>query len=151
MHFSHRCDRHRNLPLPNVLACQQHWLICRLAGPCTTSYWGETPGRWEGTWLVGDVSSHTLHDETWLRGAWPTDQNGVAQFTMSVLDTASVEDVHTKVFLEWQSSSNRAFLVHTIFFRRRHQQVDKVHIPLLLVAIHDESHPRYRRPHAQLA
>jgi protocatechuate 3,4-dioxygenase beta subunit len=23
----------------------------------------------------------TVHEETWLRGAWPTDRNGVAQFT----------------------------------------------------------------------
>ncbi|CAK5269451.1 unnamed protein product [Mycena citricolor] len=45
----------------------------------------------------------TQPTETWLRGAWPTDQNGVAQFT-SIFpgyyqDRAT--HVHVKVFPEW--------------------------------------------------
>jgi hypothetical protein len=140
------------LPLPNVLACQQHWLICRLAGPYATSYRGETPRRWEETWLVDEVCSRTIVDETWLRGALPTDQNGVAQFTMSVLDRLRLRrwavHVHTKVFPEWEPSPNRSFLVNLpilvnfIFDDDISMQVDKAHIPLFLVA---ESHPRYRR------
>lgn len=26
----------------------------------------------------------TIHEETWLRGAWPTDKNGVVQFTCTL-------------------------------------------------------------------
>nr|GAT57023.1 predicted protein [Mycena chlorophos] len=45
----------------------------------------------------------TKHTENWLRGAWPTDRNGVAQFT-SIFPgyyTGRATHIHTKVFPEW--------------------------------------------------
>ncbi|KAJ7041045.1 Intradiol ring-cleavage dioxygenase [Mycena alexandri] len=45
----------------------------------------------------------TVQHETFLRGAWPTDRNGVAQFT-SIFPgyyTGRATHVHTKVFPEW--------------------------------------------------
>ncbi|KAJ6450705.1 Intradiol ring-cleavage dioxygenase [Mycena vitilis] len=45
----------------------------------------------------------TQHTETFLRGAWPTDRNGVAQFT-SIFPgyyTGRATHIHTKVFPEW--------------------------------------------------
>ncbi|CEH15402.1 gpi anchored dioxygenase [Ceraceosorus bombacis] len=56
---------------------------------------------------------------TWLRGAWPTDGNGVAQFT-SVFPgyyTGRATHVHLKVHPEWRTLPNGTFesrrLVHT--------------------------------------
>lgn len=45
----------------------------------------------------------TVHHENWLRGAWPTDKNGVAQFTTIFPGyyTGRATHVHTKVFPEW--------------------------------------------------
>jgi protocatechuate 3,4-dioxygenase beta subunit len=45
-----------------------------------------------------------MHAETWLRGAWPTDRNGVVQFTTIYPGyyTGRATHVHTKVFPEWQ-------------------------------------------------
>ncbi|KAF8816469.1 aromatic compound dioxygenase [Phlegmacium glaucopus] len=45
----------------------------------------------------------TLHQENWLRGAWPTDRNGVAQFTTIYPGyyTGRATHIHTKVFPEW--------------------------------------------------
>jgi len=45
----------------------------------------------------------TLHKENWLRGAWPTDRNGVAQFTTIYPGyyTGRATHVHAKVFPEW--------------------------------------------------
>ncbi|RXW19984.1 hypothetical protein EST38_g5857 [Candolleomyces aberdarensis] len=45
----------------------------------------------------------TVFEETWLRGAWPTDQNGVAQFT------SRATHIHTKVFPEWTPLPNGTF------------------------------------------
>ncbi|KAJ3507810.1 hypothetical protein NLJ89_g6092 [Agrocybe chaxingu] len=45
----------------------------------------------------------TQPQETWLRGAWPTDKNGVVQFT-SIFPgyyTGRATHIHTKVFPEW--------------------------------------------------
>jgi protocatechuate 3,4-dioxygenase beta subunit len=45
----------------------------------------------------------TVHEETWLRGAWPTDKNGVAQFTTIYPGyyTGRATHIHAKVFPEW--------------------------------------------------
>ncbi|KAF8154565.1 Intradiol ring-cleavage dioxygenase [Crassisporium funariophilum] len=45
----------------------------------------------------------TVHEETWLRGAWPTDKNGVVQFTTIYPGyyTGRATHIHTKVFPEW--------------------------------------------------
>ncbi|TFK19602.1 aromatic compound dioxygenase [Coprinopsis marcescibilis] len=53
----------------------------------------------------------TVHEETWLRGAWPTDRNGVAQFTTIFPGyyTGRATHVHTKVFPEWVPLQNGSF------------------------------------------
>lgn len=45
----------------------------------------------------------TLEEETFLRGAWPTDANGVAQFTTIFPGyyTGRAVHIHTKVYTEW--------------------------------------------------
>ncbi|KAF8953603.1 Intradiol ring-cleavage dioxygenase [Flammula alnicola] len=45
----------------------------------------------------------TIPQETWLRGAWPTDKNGVVQFTSIYPGyyTGRATHIHTKVFPEW--------------------------------------------------
>jgi len=45
----------------------------------------------------------TVHEETWLRGAWATDRNGVAQFTTIYPGyyTGRATHIHAKVFPEW--------------------------------------------------
>lgn len=71
-------------PLPNVLV--DVW-----QANATGSYAGHpvphphlvneqpaTEGRRRG---LLSAFPRTVHEETWLRGAWPTDRNGVAQFT----------------------------------------------------------------------
>jgi len=77
----------------------------------------------------------TAHEETFLRGAWPTDQNGVAQFTTIFPGyyTGRAVHIHTKVFPEWESFPNGSFspgrLVHTgqFFFEDDiNMQVDKM-------------------------
>ncbi|KAF4585090.1 hypothetical protein EYR40_001926 [Pleurotus pulmonarius] len=54
----------------------------------------------------------TLHEETWLRGAWPTDRNGVAQFTTIFPGyyTGRAVHIHTKVFPKWEPLPNGTFL-----------------------------------------
>lgn len=91
--------------------------------------------------------------ETWLRGAWPTNRNGVAQFTSKLLlaydillpyqhrylaifpgyYTGRAVHVHAKVFPTWTILPNGTFepgkLLHTgqFFFEEEiNVQVDKV-------------------------
>ncbi|TFK31815.1 Intradiol ring-cleavage dioxygenase [Crucibulum laeve] len=53
----------------------------------------------------------TLHKETWLRGAWPTNRNEVAQFTTIFPGyyTGHATHIHTKVFPEWTPLPNGMF------------------------------------------
>ncbi|GLB40970.1 putative aromatic compound dioxygenase [Lyophyllum shimeji] len=53
----------------------------------------------------------TIEEETFLRGAWPTDANGVAQFTTIFPGyyTGRATHVHTKVFPKWTVLPNRTF------------------------------------------
>ncbi|KAF8981858.1 Intradiol ring-cleavage dioxygenase [Cyathus striatus] len=53
----------------------------------------------------------TVHEESWLRGAWPTDVNGVVQFTTIFPGyyTGRATHVHTKVFPEWTPLPNGTF------------------------------------------
>lgn len=57
--------------------------------------------------------------EQWLRGAWPTNKNGVAQFT-SIFPgyyTGRATHVHTKIHTQWEPHANGSFtsgrLIHT--------------------------------------
>jgi len=78
----------------------------------------------------------TNQEETFLRGAWPTDENGVAQFTTIFPGyyTGRATHVHAKVFTEWAPHSNGSFsgsrLVHTgqfFFDDNINLVVDKMH------------------------
>ncbi|KAF9269819.1 aromatic compound dioxygenase [Marasmius fiardii PR-910] len=78
----------------------------------------------------------TVHEETWLRGAWPTDRNGVAQFTTIFPGyyTGRATHIHTKVFTSWEPLPNGTFeggkLAHIgqFFFEDDlNLQVDKMH------------------------
>jgi len=61
----------------------------------------------------------TVYEETWLRGAWPTDQNGVAQFTTIFpgdYTGRAVQAIPERIVLTRPTCPYR-----TIFHRRRHQ------------------------------
>ncbi|KAE9408644.1 aromatic compound dioxygenase [Gymnopus androsaceus JB14] len=53
----------------------------------------------------------TKPQETWLRGAWPTNGNGVAQFTTIFPGyyTGRATHIHTKVFTDWKPLENGTF------------------------------------------
>ncbi|KAG6826883.1 hypothetical protein H0H92_014063 [Tricholoma furcatifolium] len=53
----------------------------------------------------------TNNHQTFLRGAWPTDQNGVAQFTTIFPGyyTGRATHIHTKVFPSWSPLPNGTF------------------------------------------
>ncbi|KAF8632667.1 hypothetical protein AX17_004799 [Amanita inopinata Kibby_2008] len=53
----------------------------------------------------------TKHEETFLRGAWPTNEHGVAQFTTIFPGyyTGRATHVHTKVFMDWETLPNGTF------------------------------------------
>ncbi|THU83110.1 aromatic compound dioxygenase [Dendrothele bispora CBS 962.96] len=53
----------------------------------------------------------TKFEETWLRGAWPTDENGVVQFTTIFPGyyTGRATHIHTKVFTSWEPLPNGTF------------------------------------------
>jgi len=101
-------------PLPNVLV--DVW-----QANATGSYAGHPFPRAEladeqpqvGGKRAGLLSAfpRTLPAETWLRGAWPTDRNGVAQFTTIFPGyyTGRATHVHTKVFPEWVPNADGTF------------------------------------------
>ncbi|EEB91874.1 hypothetical protein MPER_09700, partial [Moniliophthora perniciosa FA553] len=78
----------------------------------------------------------TKFEEAWLRGAWPTDENGVAQFTTIFPGyyTGRATHIHTKVFTSWEVLPNGTFdggnLAHVgqFFFEDDlNIQIDKMH------------------------
>ncbi|KIY72247.1 aromatic compound dioxygenase [Cylindrobasidium torrendii FP15055 ss-10] len=78
----------------------------------------------------------TEYEETWLRGAWPTNRNGVAQFTTIFPGyyTGRATHVHTKVFQDWQPTDNGSFtggrLMHVgqfFFDDEVNSVIDKMH------------------------
>ncbi|KAG7439817.1 aromatic compound dioxygenase [Guyanagaster necrorhizus] len=78
----------------------------------------------------------TMPAETFLRGAWPTNENGVAQFSTIFPGyyTGRATHIHTKVFPSWTPLPNGTFeagkLVHVgqfFFDDEINSQVDKMH------------------------
>ncbi|PWN48347.1 aromatic compound dioxygenase [Violaceomyces palustris] len=77
----------------------------------------------------------TVQEDTWLRGALPTDSNGIVQFT-SIFPgyyTGRATHVHVKVHNEWTVLPNQTFtsgnLVHTGQFfvdDKLNEQIDKL-------------------------
>jgi len=101
-------------PLPNVLVDLWH-------ANATGHYAGHP---WPETWLMDEKPQvggkraglltkfpRTMQEETWLRGAWPTDERGVAQFTTIFPGyyTGRAVHIHTKVFPEWEVLPNGTF------------------------------------------
>lgn len=80
--------------------------------------------------------------ETWLRGAWPTNKNGVSQFS-SIFPgyyTGRATHVHTKIHTQWTPLDNGTFttgrIVHTGQF----------FVPDELNAVVDKVHPYTENP-----
>ncbi len=77
----------------------------------------------------------TVDEETWLRGAMPTDQGGVAEFT-SIFPgyyTGRATHVHVKVHPHWEQLDNGTFtssrIIHTgqfFFDDQLNEQIDKI-------------------------
>ncbi|KAL0567290.1 hypothetical protein V5O48_014704, partial [Marasmius crinis-equi] len=147
-------------PLPNVLVDLWH-------ANATGQYAGhpETVPQFKNvgekiqiggkTITMPPVYPRTKEEETWLRGAWPTDRNGVAQFTSpcnfvflpptndSNLPRTAIfpgyystraTHIHAKVFTSWTPLPNGTFeagnLAHTgqfFFDDGVNTQVDKMH------------------------
>lgn len=53
----------------------------------------------------------TLFDEQWLRGAWPTDNHGVARFSTIFPGyyTGRATHIHAEVHMEWERTKNGTF------------------------------------------
>ncbi|KAG7095236.1 hypothetical protein E1B28_006010 [Marasmius oreades] len=101
----------------------------------------------------------TVYEESWLRGAWPTDRNGVAQFTTIFPGyyTGRATHVHTKVFTSWEPLPNGTFdagnLAHVgqFFFEDNvNLQVDKACTfflsPLPVLTSRNQMHPYTDNP-----
>ncbi|GAA5923558.1 intradiol ring-cleavage dioxygenase [Sporobolomyces koalae] len=126
-------------PLPNVLVDLWH--------ANTTGHYAGHPEqaphlRWEGPAHEGPRKGllskypRTNDHETFLRGAWPTNKNGLSQFT-SIFPgyyTGRATHVHVRLHTEWETLKNGTFrsnrLIHTgqIFVPDNvNAQVDKLH------------------------
>jgi len=80
----------------------------------------------------------TVHEETFLRGAWPTDRRGVAQFTTIFPGyyTGRATHIHTKVYPTWKVLPNGTFksshLAHVgqfFFDDEINLRIDNVRVP----------------------
>ncbi|KAF5339881.1 hypothetical protein D9611_009179 [Ephemerocybe angulata] len=126
-------------PLPNVLVdiwqanATGHYAGHPLPHPHLANENPQVGGQRSG---LLSAFPRTVFEETWLRGAWPTDRNGVAQFTTIFPGyyTGRATHVHTKVFPEWSVLPNGTFksgrLSHTgqFFFEDDiNIVVDKMH------------------------
>ncbi|GAA6034649.1 hypothetical protein JCM8097_001098 [Rhodosporidiobolus ruineniae] len=108
--------------------------------------------KWEGPAHEGPRKGllskypRTKPDETFLRAAWPTNKNGVSQFT-SIFPgyyTGRATHVHCKVSTEWEPHANGTYtsrrLIHTGQFfvpDDLNMQIDKIH-PYTLNPIADK-------------
>ncbi|KAH8823111.1 Intradiol ring-cleavage dioxygenase [Flagelloscypha sp. PMI_526] len=126
-------------PLPNVLVdiwqanATGHYAGHPLPAPHLMNEEPQRGGKRSG---LLSAFPRTVQHETWLRGAWPTDRNGVAQFTTIFPGyyTGRATHIHTKVFTEWDVLPNNSFvggrLSHTgqFFFEDDiNMVVDKMH------------------------
>ncbi|ORY90108.1 Intradiol ring-cleavage dioxygenase [Leucosporidium creatinivorum] len=125
-------------PLPDVLVDLWH-------ANATGHYAGhpeqEEALKWEGPEHQGPRKGllskypRTEPEQTFLRGAWPTNKNGLSQFT-SIFPgyyTGRATHVHVKVHTEWEPHANGTFtsshLIHTGQFfvdDAINQQLDKM-------------------------
>ncbi|TFK70257.1 aromatic compound dioxygenase [Pluteus cervinus] len=78
----------------------------------------------------------TDFEETFLRGAWPTDANGVAQFTTIYPGyyTGRATHIHAKVFPDWETLPNGTFKSHRMvhvgqffFDDATNMKIDRMH------------------------
>ncbi|KAM0752806.1 aromatic compound dioxygenase [Meredithblackwellia eburnea MCA 4105] len=126
-------------PLENVLVDIWH--------ANTTGHYAGHPDqapelKWEGPAQSGKRKGllskypRTEPEETWLRAAWPTNKNGVAQFS-SIFPgyyTGRATHVHVKIHTKWEPHTNGTFtsghMVHTGQFfvpDDINEVVDKIH------------------------
>ncbi|KAJ7267285.1 Intradiol ring-cleavage dioxygenase [Mycena rebaudengoi] len=101
-------------PVPNILVdiwmanATGHYAGHPAPAPHLVNEQPQTGGKRKG---LLSAFPRTQHHETFLRGAWPTDRNGVAQFT-SIFPgyyTGRATHIHTKVFPEWTVHENGTF------------------------------------------
>ncbi|KAJ3536944.1 hypothetical protein NMY22_g5810 [Coprinellus aureogranulatus] len=126
-------------PLPNVLVdiwqanATGHYAGHPLPHPHLANEQPQVGGKRSG---LLSAFPRTVFEETWLRGAWPTDKNGVAQFTTIFPGyyTGRATHIHTKVFPEWTVLPNGTFkagrLGHTgqfFFDDDTNMVIDKMH------------------------
>ncbi|KAF9474658.1 aromatic compound dioxygenase [Pholiota conissans] len=127
-------------PLPNVLVdvwqanATGYYAGHPLPHPHLANVGPATEGRRRG---LMPAYPRTVHEETWLRGAWPTDKNGVVQFTTIYPGyyTGRATHIHTKVYPEWSViPENNTFkagrLAHTgqwFFDEDMNMVIDKMH------------------------
>jgi len=126
------------LPLPNVLVdiwqanATGHYAGHPVPEPHLVDEKPQVGGKRSG---LLTKFPRTAPEETWLRGAWPTDRNGVAQFTTIFPGyyTGRAVHIHAKVFQAWEPFANGSFspgpLFHTgqfFFDDDINMQVDKM-------------------------
>ena len=193
--FRHRCDRCWNLQTSakrsdRYLAGECHWYICRQVSPLIYS-----PLLTKLPFEKGHPVPHThLKDEKpltegprkgllspfprtepqerWLSGAWPTDRNGVAQFTSKLFWLLSeivipihiyaaiypgyysgrATHIHAKVFTEWEvpasspSPPNHHSTVHPSFHASRLSHVGQFFFSEDLNDVIDKMYPYITNP-----
>ncbi|KAJ7579691.1 Intradiol ring-cleavage dioxygenase [Mycena floridula] len=127
------------LPLPNVLVdiwqanATGHYAGHPVPAPHLINEKPQVGGQRNG---LLTAFPRTNDHETFLRGAWPTDRNGVSHFTTIFPGyyTGRATHIHAKVFTSWTPLPNGTFtagnLVHTgqfFFDDEVNLQVDKMH------------------------
>jgi len=93
---------------------------------------GEEPQR--GGPRSGLLSAYprTNDDETWLRGAWPSDKNGVVQFT-SIFPgfyTGRATHIHIRAHTEWTTNANNTFNTKNMIYTGQVFVPDDVNIEI---------------------
>jgi len=90
----------------------------------------------------------TLPRETWLRGAWPTDKNGVAQFTTIYPGYYSgrATHIHAKAFTEWGLLPKSPESHHTFFRPSRLAHVGQFFFSEDLNTVVDDMYPYINNP-----